>query len=178
VKTASGELIDRTKPEGTRAIGQNDADLITFALQGVIQKGTGTAAGIGRPAAGKTGTAEKYVDAWFCGYTPQLAACVWVGYPKGEISMNNVEGFPSVFGGSIPAAIWHDFMIKAMANQQVLNFATPSFAGYNTNPNGSVTPTPSPSPSPSPSPTPLPSLPPSTPPTPSPSPTPSASASP
>ena len=81
----------------------NGADLITFALQGVIQKGTGTAAGIGRPAAGKTGTAEKYVDAWFCGYTPQLAACVWVGYPKGEISMINVEGFSSVFGGSLPA---------------------------------------------------------------------------
>ncbi len=76
---------------------------MTYALEGVVQHGTGTAAYFGRPAAGKTGTAENYVDAWFCGYVPQLATCVWVGYPKAEIPLYNVEGTRAVFGGSLPA---------------------------------------------------------------------------
>jgi penicillin-binding protein 1A len=58
---------------------------VTYALQRVVTSGTGPAAAIGRPVAGKTGTAEEYWDAWFCGYVPQLAACVWVGYPRPEI---------------------------------------------------------------------------------------------
>ena len=86
-----------------------DAEL-TYAMQGVIQYGTGTAANIGRPAAGKTGTAENYIDAWFCGFVPQLATCVWVGYPAGEIPLYNVEGVGTVYGGTLPAEIWRDFM--------------------------------------------------------------------
>ena len=50
----------------------------------------------GRPAAGKTGTAENFKDAWFCGYVPQLATCVWIGYPKAEISLYDVEGVGAV----------------------------------------------------------------------------------
>jgi len=80
VRTSSGKTIDSLHWNGTRVIPQNDADMVTYALQRVIQYGTGTAAYFGRPAAGKTGTAENYDDAWFCGYVPQLAACVWVGY--------------------------------------------------------------------------------------------------
>ena len=92
----------------------------------MISGGTGTAANIGRPAAGKTGTAQEYRDAWFCGYVPQLVTCVWVGYPRGEISLENVEGYSAVFGGTIPALIWHDFMSQATANMQIKDFATPS----------------------------------------------------
>ena len=66
------------------------------------------------PVAGKTGTAKEYVDAWFCGYTVQLATCVWVGYPEDEIPLVDIEGSRQVFGGTIPAAIWHDFMTDAM----------------------------------------------------------------
>ena len=63
-------------------------DLVTYVLQRVVQYGTGTAAALAnRPVAGKTGTAENYVDAWFCGYVPQLATCVWVGYPGREIAV-------------------------------------------------------------------------------------------
>jgi penicillin-binding protein 1A len=94
----------------------------------VTQKGTGTAAGIGRPIAGKTGTAENYVDAWFCGYVPQLATCVWVGYPNRELPMNYVEGYAPVYGGTIPALIWHDFMAGALENAPVEEFATPEIA--------------------------------------------------
>ncbi len=80
--------------KGTRRVlSANVAAELTYALQGVVQHGTGTAASLGaRPVAGKTGTAENFQDAWFCGYVPQLATCVWVGYPKGEIPLTDVEG--------------------------------------------------------------------------------------
>jgi penicillin-binding protein 1A len=185
VKSANGDVIDRPKSEGDPAVGQNDADLVTLALQQVVKSGTGTAAQLaGRPSAGKTGTTQDFRDAWFCGYVPQLTTCVWMGYQKSQRPMHNVEGVPNVFGGSIPAAIWHDFMTQALVNVPPKGFATPSFAGYNKKPIGSVSPTPSPSPSPSPSPKPTlpspspPSIspPPTTPPSPSPpSPSPSSS---
>jgi penicillin-binding protein 1A len=178
VKTSSGEVLSKANPQGQQVLLQNDADLVTYALQGVITHGTGVAANIGRQAAGKTGTTDNYVDAWFCGYTPQLAACVWMGYPKNELTpMVDVEGVFHVFGGTIPAMIWHDFMASAMANQPVKDFATPNFNGYNVNPPGSVSPTPSPSPTPSSSPSPSPSATPSPPPTPTSTPTPSQSPS-
>ena len=62
----------------------------------------------------KTGTNTLFRDAWFCGYVPQYATAVWVGYPQGEISMYNVEGFGEMFGGDIPAEIWHDFMSQVV----------------------------------------------------------------
>jgi penicillin-binding protein 1A len=111
---------------GTRALAQNAADLVTYALQGVIRSGTGTAADIGRPEAGKTGTAESFQDAWFCGYVPQLATCVWIGYPRAEVPLLNVEGVPQVFGGSLPAEIWHNFMAPAVARLPALEFPEPS----------------------------------------------------
>jgi penicillin-binding protein 1A len=110
------------------ALSREIADEVTYALEAVTQKGTGTAAGIGRPIAGKTGTAESYVDAWFCGYVPQLTTCVWIGYPHREEPMNYVEGYAPVYGGTIPALIWHDFMNRALANAPVENFATPTIA--------------------------------------------------
>ena len=91
-----------------------------------MQHGTGTAAYFGRPAAGKTGTAENFQDAWFCGYVPQLATCVWVGYPKAEIPLYNVEGVGAVFGGTLPAEIWHRFMAAATARMPALGFPTPA----------------------------------------------------
>jgi penicillin-binding protein 1A len=115
---------------GVRAIPQNTADLVTYALEGVVSHGTGTAAYFGRPAAGKTGTAENFQDAWFCGYVPQLAACVWVGYPKAEIPLLNVEGWSAVFGGSLPAMIWNRFMSAAVRKLPVLDFVYPQFTGH------------------------------------------------
>jgi len=138
VKNFSNKVVDRTDPHGKRVLDPNVADLVTYALQGVIQHGTGTAANIGRPAAGKTGTAQDFHDAWFCGYVPQLITCVWVGYPQGEIGMYNVEGFPDVFGGSIPALIWHDFMAKALARKPVESFPTADPSVGDTHPLGSI----------------------------------------
>jgi penicillin-binding protein 1A len=117
-------MISRIDRRGRQLLDPALADAVTIALQGVVEHGTGPAAYLGRPVAGKTGTAQNYQDAWFCGYVPQLVTCVWVGYPQGEIPMQNVEGFPNVFGGSIPALIWHDFMATAVANQPVEGFPT------------------------------------------------------
>jgi penicillin-binding protein 1A len=172
VTTPDGETNLRINERGKQVLDTNDADLVTYALETVIAGGTGTNAYIGRPAAGKTGTAQNYWDAWFCGYTPQLAACVWVGYPQGQIELTNIEGYSAVFGGTIPALIWHDFMAAALEGRQVKDFATPSFEGYTEGPETPV-PSPAPSPSPSPSPSPEPEPSPSPEPEPSPSPEPS-----
>jgi penicillin-binding protein 1A len=187
VKMPSGE-VDRSGAEpGKEVLARNDADLVTYALQGVIRRGTGTAASVpGYYLAGKTGTAKENVDAWFCGYSVQIATCVWVGYPQGEIPLENVEGVSRVYGGTIPAAIWQDFMTVALQRTDPTPFPTPSFDGHLTDP---ATPAPSPTPSPIPcssvSPSPGPPVPcvpdspsPSLSPTPSPTPTPTPSPSP
>jgi penicillin-binding protein 1A len=124
----NGALIATSSP-GKRVISQHVADLVTYALEHVVQYGTGTAAGFGRPAAGKTGTAENFQDAWFCGYVPQLAACVWMGYPKAEIPLLDVEGVGAVAGGTLPAEIWHRFMSAAVANLPARTFVTPEITG-------------------------------------------------
>ncbi|MEN3340856.1 MAG: penicillin-binding protein [Actinomycetota bacterium] len=129
VRGPRGGVIGGLRSRGDQALPTNVADLVTYALEGVVQHGTGTSASFGRPAAGKTGTAEAYKDAWFCGYVPQLAACVWIGYPKAEISLYNVEGVSAVFGGSLPAEIWRRFMSAAVANLPAEGFPYPVFTG-------------------------------------------------
>ncbi len=130
VQEPNGRVIGSLTTRGDRVLTANEDALETQALEGVIEHGTGTAAAIGRPAAGKTGTAENYQDAWFCGYVPQLATCVWIGYPKGEIPLIDVEGVPEMFGGTLPAEIWHDFMSQAVGPLPVENFPTPtSYSG-------------------------------------------------
>jgi penicillin-binding protein 1A len=129
VRGPNGKVIEKLTTKGTRVLSPNVAAQLTYALEGVVTGGTGTAAAIGRPVAGKTGTAENFQDAWFCGYVPQLATCVWVGYPKGEISLYNVEGVGEVAGGTLPAEIWHDFMGPAVGPLPVENFPTPDLNG-------------------------------------------------
>jgi penicillin-binding protein 1A len=119
VVAANRAVVSRQGRAGTRALAPSVAHRVTQALTGVVRGGTGTAADPGRPAAGKTGTAEDFKDAWFCGYVPQLAACVWIGYPQAEIPMRNLDGFAQVVGGSVPARIWHDFMVAALRGQPV-----------------------------------------------------------
>jgi penicillin-binding protein 1A len=130
VRGANGGVLGKLRAPGAQMIPQNTADLVTYALEGVVSHGTGTAAYFGRPAAGKTGTAEDYKDAWFCGYVPQLAACVWIGYPKAEISLYGVEGLSAVFGGSLPAEIWNRFMSEAVKGLPPQGFVEPRFTGH------------------------------------------------
>jgi penicillin-binding protein 1A len=120
ISTAGAAAGTRRSAAGNRVLTPAVARRVTYALTGVIRGGTGTAADPGRPAAGKTGTAENFKDAWFCGFVPQLVACVWIGHPGAETPMANLDGFAQVVGGSVPARIWHDFMVRAMAGRAVL----------------------------------------------------------
>ncbi len=101
------------KPARKRVISDGVAYTVTQILAQNVRYGTGTRANFGRPAAGKTGTTDDHADAWFCGYLPNLEATVWVGYPQGEIPMQNVHGI-AVAGGSFPAEIWRLFMERAV----------------------------------------------------------------
>ena len=101
------------QPPRKRVISDGVAYEVTQILQQNVLEGTGVGAYFGRPAAGKTGTTDNHADAWFSGYVPQLETTVWVGYPQGEIPMENVHGI-SVAGGTFPATIWKLFMESAM----------------------------------------------------------------
>jgi penicillin-binding protein 1A len=112
-------------PKRHRAISEGVAAIVTRILEQNVQSGTGTRAAMGRPAAGKTGTNEEHADAWFAGYTPELATTVWVGYTGGEIPMESVHGI-SVTGGSFPAEIWRLFMEPALERTEPESFPEPS----------------------------------------------------
>jgi penicillin-binding protein 1A len=115
------------KPATSQVINPIVADNVTDVLRGVIQSGTGTNANIGRPAAGKTGTTSDFVDAWFAGYTPTLSTAVWMGYANNErTSMKNVKGVSPVYGGTIPAGVWRDFMTQALQNVPPTDFSQPA----------------------------------------------------
>jgi penicillin-binding protein 1A len=105
-----------------RRIPRPVADLVTTTLQGVIASGTGIAANIDRPAAGKTGTTEHNVDAWFAGYTPDLVAVVWVGHPEGAVPMPDEYHGAPVAGGTYPAEMWGAFMREALRGRPVRSF--------------------------------------------------------
>ena len=112
------------RPERTRAVPPGVAYEVTKILEQNVLHGTGIGAYFGRPAAGKTGTTDNHADAWFCGYTPNLEATVWVGYPRAEIPMVAVHGI-SVTGGSFPASIWHLFMDSAIGSTPPKDFVEP-----------------------------------------------------
>jgi penicillin-binding protein 1A len=102
-------------PRRTRVIADWVAAEVTKILEDNMDGGgTGTAAYIDRPAAGKTGTTDLHTDAWFCGYTPNLSTTVWVGYPRANVPMESVQGI-AVAGGTFPAQIWNRYMSKALA---------------------------------------------------------------
>lgn len=104
--------VEEFRPGRRRVMTDGQAYEVTRILQANIAGGTGTAAQIGVDAAGKTGTTDDFVDAWFVGYTPHYSTAVWVGYPndKGEKRyMWSVHG-EAVAGGSFPARIWGDYM--------------------------------------------------------------------
>jgi len=110
-----GEQRRQNAPVHRPAIDPEKADLINEILQKVVRQGTGTKAQLrDRVAAGKTGTTENYGDAWFVGYTPQLAVAVWVGYPNNLIPMLTEYEGEAVAGGTYPALIWKTFMEPAL----------------------------------------------------------------
>ncbi|MBC8283289.1 MAG: PBP1A family penicillin-binding protein, partial [Nitrospinae bacterium] len=117
IKSRSGEILFTAVPEVTQPISPGTAHIITSLMESVIQNGTATKVkALKRPVAGKTGTTNNYVDAWFMGYTPELVTGVWVGKDKDESLGRNETGSRA----AIP--IWLQFMQEALANKPIINF--------------------------------------------------------
>jgi penicillin-binding protein 1A len=132
------EVLEQHTPTGQRVLTEEEADLVTYCLEDVVNAGTGKAAKLSKPVAGKTGTTQENRDAWFVGYTPRLTAAVWMGYPgaPGEEPrfMADVHG-RAVTGGSFPAEIWAKFMRAATRDMDTGDFVTPTdFPGRVLNP--------------------------------------------
>ena len=120
-----GVEIDVPSADCKRTIDLQVADSTTAVLAGVIDGPipgrTGRAMDLGRPAAGKTGTTDSSAAVWFVGYTPDMAASVWVGDPRGgqKYPMKNINiggrYYSQVFGSTMPGPIWRDSLIGALA---------------------------------------------------------------
>ena len=123
ITDAGGDEIYRRRPETREVFDQRAVGNLNRPLQEVVRRGTGTAAAIGRPVAGKTGTTQNYSNGWFIGYTPQLATSVWVGDPDSDRPLRRVHGRP-LTGGSFPAQIFADSMRGALAGAKVLPLDT------------------------------------------------------
>lgn len=129
VQGPDGKDLALPRNDCRQAVDPAIANTVTSVLRGVIDGPdplrTGINASIGRPAAGKTGTVNSSRGAWFIGYTPQLAAAVWVGKPTPTPMQNvtiNGQYYQHVFGGDIPAFIWHDAMLAASQGLPVQDF--------------------------------------------------------
>ncbi|MFP5317761.1 MAG: transglycosylase domain-containing protein [Acidimicrobiia bacterium] len=122
-----GAMIWQHTPRPVRAVSAQHARVATSVLTQGVQFGTGTAAALpGRQVAGKTGSADDNADAWFVGYTAQLATAVWMGAPEGRVSMYNVGIFPRVYGGTYPAMIFGAFMGQALTGVPAVGFPEPA----------------------------------------------------
>ena len=114
VANGDGQVLESGPSREQHVLDPTVVTTVNRILSEVMTMGTGTGAQIGRPAAGKTGTAEDYKNAWFVGYTPRLATSVWVGYRNANQPLLGVEGVPKMAGGTIPAKIWATYMKAAL----------------------------------------------------------------
>ncbi|HET8579774.1 MAG TPA: PBP1A family penicillin-binding protein [Nitrospiraceae bacterium] len=120
VQDANGHMLEQTLFEPRQVLSNETAYLITNMLEDVIQRGTGQLAkSIGRPIAGKTGTTNDYTDAWFIGYTPNLAVGIWVGFDDIR-TLGETES-----GAHAALPIWVEFMKEALKKLPVVPFEIP-----------------------------------------------------
>ncbi len=120
VEDASGGVLEENFPEEEVVLSAQTAYIMTYLLKEVAERGTGWyTRRIGRPRAGKTGTTNKFTDAWFIGFVPNLVAGVWVGYDDnhtlGERQSGAVAACP----------MWTEFMKEALQDTPVLEFSVP-----------------------------------------------------
>jgi membrane peptidoglycan carboxypeptidase len=114
----TGRVLYDGRPACRRVLDPQVAATADTILEGVVGPGgTGFRAAIGRPLAGKTGTTSSFADAWFTGFTPQLATSVWVGDARAQVPMRSLFAGGPVYGGTFPALIFHDYMAAALAGQ-------------------------------------------------------------
>jgi penicillin-binding protein 1A len=112
--TAGDVLYQRPARHGTRVLEQRVALQVTATLREVVRAGTGTRADARRPVAGKTGTTQDGADAWFAGYTPDMAAAVWMGFHRGRVPMTPPRTRVTVEGGTWPAETFARFTLQAL----------------------------------------------------------------
>lgn len=132
ITDASGTVIYQHQVRSESVLARSIGAVVVSTLEKVVSQGTGTRADIGRPQAGKTGTATDHTDVWFAGFVPQLTTTVWVGYPDRPIPMerftiwNDLEGkeqsVQRAFGGTIAAPVWRQFMEYATDGLPVEDF--------------------------------------------------------
>ena len=117
----NGAVLENYAPQPVEAIDPTTAYLVTSLLESVVKEGTGRGAlALGKPVAGKTGTTNNYVDAWFMGYAPSIVTGVWVGYDNSQASLGDRET-----GARAALPIWISVMAKALANKPAEDFAPP-----------------------------------------------------
>jgi penicillin-binding protein 1A len=140
VTKADGTVLYQHQPDPHPALAPEVVDQVRTVLEQVVQDGTGVAARIGRPVAGKTGTGEQWRDAWFVGFTPELVTSVWVGFADAQRSMVPPVTRVKVQGGTWPAQIWQLYMSAALAQTPVTPFP-PAVPGASSD-NGALKPVP------------------------------------
>ncbi|HTU09359.1 MAG TPA: PBP1A family penicillin-binding protein [Allosphingosinicella sp.] len=118
VTTADGTLLYQHPTDEPRVlVAPWVAAQMTEMLQGVVERGTGRGAALGRPTAGKTGTTSSNKDGWFIGFSSGLTTGVWIG-------RDDNRALPGLSGGQAPARAFHDFMVRAVANRPAEQFQT------------------------------------------------------
>jgi penicillin-binding protein 1A len=121
IEDKNGNPLEEHRTTRSLAISEEASYLMTSMLKDVIAEGTGSAANIGRPAAGKTGTTSDWKDAWFCGFTPNTVGIVWMGFDQEK----TMEAW-KITGGSYPALMWSRMMKEITAKEAPADFPGPS----------------------------------------------------
>lgn len=127
-----GTVLYEHRHEPRQVLSEQIAAAVVGAMEKVVSSGTARRADIGRPQAGKTGTATDYRDVWYVGFVPQMTTSVWVGYADSNLPLedftvwNDVEGaeqfYRRAFGGTLPAPIWNQFMTFAVRTLPPIDF--------------------------------------------------------
>ena len=116
-----GVVLESYQSEPNEAIDPTTAYLVTSLLKSVVEEGTGRGAkSVGKTLAGKTGTTNNYVDAWFVGYAPSMVTGVWVGYDNSKASLGDKET-----GARAALPIWVPVMARALADKPSEEFVAP-----------------------------------------------------
>ncbi len=142
---ADGEVRHAAAPAPEQVIPPEVVSDVSFALQAVVEDGSGFAAQeLGRPAAGKTGTTNDNKSSWYAGYVPQLAASVALWEEGADASLAGFGGRETVTGGSFPASVWTAFMQGALDGTEVAEFPEPAYVndGEDVSDGGSAPPPP------------------------------------
>lgn len=113
IEDKDGNVLEENIPSTEEVISPQIAYIMTYLLQGVVQRGTArAAASLNWPLAGKTGTTNNFTDAWFIGFSPSLCAGVWVGYDT-KVSMGERQS-----GAVVALPIWIDFFARVIEDKK------------------------------------------------------------